>query len=118
MKGKPGNPKGNPNLRNLTNNIGRPSIKGRRGRKTAKEEHERYMDELALMYEPSDIEELKNKVRQKKPMSPREIMMLKELGGSERLIAIHFSKVVPDKLEHSGPEGKPIPILQIFSQKR
>ena len=118
MKGKPGNPKGNPNLRNLTNNIGRPSIRGKSGRKTAGEEYRRYMDELALMYEPSDIEIIKEKIRQKKPVSIREIMLLKEAGGNDRLIATHYGKVVPDKIEHSGPEGKPIPILQILSEKK
>ena len=114
MKGKPGNPKPKPGFSGGPGS-GRKSI---RGRKTAKEEHQRYMDELALMYDPQDIEALKDKVGNKTPMSPREIMLLRELGGSERLLATHFNKVVPDKIEHSGPEGKPIPILQILAKKK
>ena len=97
MKGKPGNP--NPKLGFSGGpGSGRKSIRGRLGRKTAKEEHERYMNELALMYEPSDIEIIKEKIRQKKPVSIREIMLLKEAGGNDRLIATHYGKVVPDKI--------------------
>src|SRR3990167_3261267 len=97
MKGKPGNP--NPKLGFSGGpGSGRKSIRGKRGRKTAKEEHQRYMDELALMYEPSDIEIIKEKIRQKKPVSIREIMLLKEAGGNDRLIATHYGKVVPDKI--------------------
>ena|SRR3990167_4150947 len=97
MKGKPGNP--NPKLGFSGGpGSGRKSIRGRLGRKTAKEEHERYMDELDLMYSAQDIEIIKEKVKQKKPISVREKMLLKEIEGNDRLIATHYGKVVPDKI--------------------
>ena|SRR3990167_7956320 len=114
MKGKPGNPL----LKRITQpsfrggpGSGRKSIKGRkRGRKTAREEGERYEIELDLLYEPSDIEKIKEKIRQKKPISIRDIMLLKEAGGNDRLIAAHYGKVVPDTIDLTS-KGKRIGIL-------
>lgn len=92
--------------------------KGRSGRKSAYQERQDAAREFELMYSPQDIEVIKEKIRKRQKVSMREIMLLKEAGGSERLLATHYSKVVPEKIEHSGPEGKPIPILQILSKKK
>ena len=71
-------------------------VKGRSGRKTAKVEYAKKLDETILMYSPQDIKIIKEKIRAEKPVSIREIMLLKEAGGNERLIAQHYGKVVPD----------------------
>ena len=105
MRSNNNNPEGNPNFSGGPGS-GRKSIKGKRGRKTAKEEGERYDNEFALMYEPSDIEAIKEKIRQKKPVSVREIMLLKEAGGNDRLIAVHYGKVVPDQIILPGGKGE------------
>ena len=117
MKGNTGNPHPKPWFRGGPGS-GRPSIRHRRplGRKIAKEEHDRHMEEYELMYSPQDVEAIKEKIRRKQPISAREVMLLKEMGGSERLLAKHFEKVVPSKTEYSGPEGKPIPILNILAK--
>lgn len=63
--------------------------------------------EIDLMYMPQNVEELMKRVTQKK-YSVRDAMLLKELSGSDTLISRHFQKVVPDKLELGGSDGKPI----------
>ena len=125
MKSNLNNPKGNPNFSGGPGS-GRKSIKGRKtGRKTAKEEHERYMNEHDLLYSPQEIHAVIKKYNQllhdikagidsEVKMSVREIMLAKELSGNDKLISKHYEKVVPDKIELPGPEGKPIPILQIL----
>ena len=108
MKGNTGRRGGKPNLRGNK----------RSGRKSAYQEHQDAAREFELMYSAQDIEVIKEKLRKKQKISIREVMLLKEAGGNDRLIATHYSKVVPDKIEHSGPEGKPIPILQILAKKK
>ena len=93
------NPRGNPGNRG--------GKKGKSGRKSAYRELIDARREIDLMYAPQNVEELEKRVARKK-YSVRDAMLLKELSGSDALISRHFQKVVPDKLELGGNDGKPI----------
>ena len=88
--------------------------KGRSGRKGAGLELMKAQLEVDLMYKPQDIEVIKEKLRNKEKLSIREIMLLKEATGNERLISQHYSKVVPDQIKHFGDPNNPVIVKGII----
>ena len=49
-----------------------------------------------------------------------DVLVSKGFSGNERVLVKFMDKLFADRqaVEHSGPEGRPIPILQILSKKK
>ena len=79
--------------------LGNQNAKGNKGggRHPITLEREIRKQEEELMYQVQDVEEVKERLKQKK-YSVRDAMLAKELLGNETLISRHYHKVVPDRI--------------------
>jgi hypothetical protein len=100
----------------MSNPRGNPGNKGG-GRKAAWQE--RADGEIArkMFFKDYDIEEIDRiaeKIKNRKgKLSMREVMIIKALGGNERILAAIWNKVAADKIEHSGS----IPVSEVLDQE-
>lgn len=89
--------------------------KGRSGRKSLKDELAAHRIAQEIFFKKWDLEEVGKIVAklklQKGRLSVREIMIVKALGGNDKMIIAVWDKIAPSKVQHSGA----IPVKSILN---